>query len=67
MKNNSALIAALAELDYDQTPEEMLMIVNVLRETEKAWLNMTEAQYDQIVWGEERKKLERVQFEEIDE
>jgi uncharacterized protein YecT (DUF1311 family) len=67
MKNNSALIAALAELDYDQTHEEMLMVIKVLDETQKAWLNMTDAQYDQIVWGDERKKLERVQFEEIDE
>jgi hypothetical protein len=67
MKNNSALIAALAELDYDQTYEEMLMVTKVLDETKKAWLSMTDAQYDQIVWGDERKKLERVQFEEIDE
>jgi len=67
MKTNPALIAALAELDYDQTPEEMLMIVNVLDATKKAWLNMTDAQYNKIVWGDERKKQERVEFEEIDE
>jgi hypothetical protein len=67
MKDKTALIAALAELDYDQTPEEMLMVVNVLDATKKAWLNKTDAQYNQIVWGEERKKQERVEFEEIDE
>lgn len=67
MKNNSALIAALAELDYDQTYEEMLMVTKVLDETKKAWLSMTDAQYDQIVWGDEKKKQKRVEFEEIDE
>jgi hypothetical protein len=67
MKNNSALIAALAELDYEQTAEEMLMVINVLDATKKAWLNKTDAQYSQIVWGDERKKQERVEFEEIDE
>ena len=67
MKDKTALIAALAELDYDQTPEEMLMVVNVLDATKKSWLNKTDAQYNQIVWGEERKKQERVEFEEIDE
>jgi len=67
MKDKTALIAALAELDYDQTSEEMLMVVNVLDATKKAWLNKTDAQYNQIVWGEERKKQERVEFEEIDE
>jgi hypothetical protein len=45
----------------------MLMVINVLEATEKAWLNMTEAQYDQIAWGEERKAIERIEYEEIDE
>jgi hypothetical protein len=67
MKDKTALIAAFAELDYEQTPQEMLMVINVLEATEKAWLNMTEAQYDQIAWGEERKAIERIEFEEIDE
>jgi hypothetical protein len=67
MKDKTALIAAFAELDYEQTTEEMLMVLNVLDATEKAWLNLTEAQYDQIVWGEERKAIERIELEEIDE
>jgi hypothetical protein len=67
MKDKTALIAAFAELDYEQTTEEMLMVVNVLDATEKAWKNLTEAQYDKIVWGEERKVNERIELEEIDE
>jgi uncharacterized protein YktA (UPF0223 family) len=67
MKDKTALIAAFAELDYEQTTEEMLMVVNILEATEKAWLNKTEAQYDQIVWGEERKANERIELEEMDE
>jgi hypothetical protein len=67
MKDKTALIAAFAELDYEQTSQEMLMVINVLKATEKAWLNMTEAQYDQIVWGEERKVNKRIELEEIDE
>jgi hypothetical protein len=67
MKDKTALIAAFAELDYEQTTEEMLMVVNVLDATEKAWKNLTEAQYDQIVWGEERKVNERIELEEMDE
>jgi len=63
MKDKTALIAALAELDYDQTPEEMLMVINVLRETEKAWLNMTQADYDKLVWQDERQAIQRVEFE----
>jgi len=67
MKDKTALIAAFAELDYEQTTEEMLMVVNVLDATEKAWKNLTEAQYDKIVWGEERKVNERIELEEMDE
>jgi hypothetical protein len=67
MKDKTALIAAFAELDYEQTSQEMLMVINVLEATEKAWVNMTEAQYDKIAWGEERKAIERIEFEEIDE
>lgn len=67
MKDKTALIAAFAELDYEQTTEEMLMVVNVLDATEKAWKNLTEAQYDKIVWGEERKVNEHIELEEIDE
>ena len=63
MKDKTALIAALAELDYDQTPEEMLMVINVLRETEKAWLNMTQSDYDKLVWQDERQAIQRVEFE----
>jgi predicted lipid carrier protein YhbT len=67
MKDKTALIAAFAELDFEQTTEEMLMVVNVLDATEKAWLSLTEAQYDQIVWGEERKANKRIELEEMDE
>jgi hypothetical protein len=67
MKDKTALIAAFAELDYEQTTEEMLMVLNVLDATEKAWLSLTEAQYDQIVWGEERKVNKRIELEEMDE
>ena len=67
MKDKTALIAAFAELDYEQTTEEMLMVLNVLDATEKAWLSLTEAQYDQIVWGEEKKANKRIELEEMDE
>jgi hypothetical protein len=67
MKDKTALIAAFAELDYDENPEEMLMVVNVLRATEKAWLEKTSAQYHEMVWGDEKKALKRNEMEEMDE
>jgi hypothetical protein len=60
---NTKLIAALAELDYEDSPEELQRVIDVLDATRKAWLNMTQADYDKLVWQDERKAIERVEFE----
>jgi hypothetical protein len=60
---NTKLIAALAELDYEDSPEDIQRVIDVLDATRKAWLNMTQADYDKLVWQDERKAIERVEFE----
>jgi len=60
---NTKLIAALSELDYEESPEELQRVIDVLDATRKAWLNMTQADYDKLVWQDERKAIERVEFE----
>jgi plasmid maintenance system antidote protein VapI len=60
---NTKLIEALSELDYDQSPEEAQRILDVLDQTRKAWLNMTQADYDRLVWQDERRAIERVNYE----
>jgi len=60
---NTKLIAALAELDYEESPEEIQRVIDVLDATRKAWLNMTQADYDKLVWQDERKAIERVEYE----
>ena len=60
---NMKLIEALSELDYDQSPEEAQRILDVLDQTRKAWLNMTQADYDRLVWQDERRAIERVNYE----
>jgi hypothetical protein len=60
---NTKLIAALAELDYEESPEDIQRVIDVLDATRKAWLNMTQADYDKLVWQDERKAIERVDFE----
>jgi hypothetical protein len=60
---NTKLIAALSELDYEESPEELQRVIDVLDATSKAWLNMTQADYDKLVWQDERKAIERVEYE----
>jgi hypothetical protein len=35
----------------------------VLDATRKAWLNMTQADYDRLVWQDERVAIQAVEFE----
>jgi len=60
---NTKLIAALAELDYEDSPEELQRVIDVLDATRKAWLNMSQADYDKLVWQDERKTIERIEYE----
>jgi hypothetical protein len=60
---NTKLIAALAELDYEDSPEDIQRVIDVLDATRKAWLNMTQADYDKLVWQDERQAIERVDYE----
>jgi hypothetical protein len=60
---NTKLIAALAELDYEDSPEDIQRVIDVLDATRKAWLNMTQADYDKLVWQDERHAIQRVEFE----
>jgi len=60
---NTKLIAALAELDYEDSPEDIQRVIDVLDATRKAWLNMTQADYDKLVWQDERKAIERVEYD----
>jgi plasmid maintenance system antidote protein VapI len=60
---NRKLIQALSELDYDESPEEAQRVIDVLDATRKAWLNMTQADYDKLVWMDERHAIERVNYE----
>jgi plasmid maintenance system antidote protein VapI len=60
---NTKLIQALSELDYDESPEEAQRIIDVLDQTRKAWLNMSQADYDRLVWQDERHAIERVNYE----
>ena len=60
---NTKLIAALAELDYEDSPEDIQRVIDVLDATRKAWLNMTQADYDKLVWQDERQAIQRVEFE----
>jgi len=60
---NTKLIAALAELDYEDSPEELQRVIDVLDATRKAWLNMSQADYDKLVWQDERKSIERIDYE----
>jgi flagellin-specific chaperone FliS len=60
---NTKLIAALSELDYEESPEELQRVIDVLDATRKAWLNMSQADYDKLVWQDERKAIERVEYE----
>jgi hypothetical protein len=60
---NTKLISALAELDYDDSPEDIQRVIDVLDATRKAWLNMTQADYDKLVWRDERQAIQRVEFE----
>jgi hypothetical protein len=60
---NTKLIAALAELDYEESPEDIQRVIDVLDATRKAWLNMTQADYDKLVWADERQAIQRVEFE----
>jgi hypothetical protein len=60
---NTKLIAALSELDYEESPEELQRVIDVLDATRKAWLNMTQADYDKLVWQDERQAIQRVEFE----
>ena len=60
---NTKLNQAFAELEYDQSPEELQRIIDVLDATQKAWMNMTQADYDKIVWEDERIAIQRVEFE----
>jgi flagellin-specific chaperone FliS len=60
---NTKLIAALAELDYEESPEELQRVIDVLDATRKAWFNMTQADYDKLVWQDERQAIQRVEYE----
>ena len=60
---NTKLNQAFAELDYEQSPEDIQRVIDVLDATRKAWLNMTQANYDKLVWQDERKAIERIEFE----
>ena len=60
---NTKLIAALSELDYEESPEELQRVIDVLDATRKAWLSMTQADYDKLVWQDERQAIQRVEFE----
>ena len=60
---NTKLNQAFAELDYEQSPEDIQRVIDVLDATSKAWLNMTQADYDKLVWQDERQAIERVEFE----
>jgi flagellin-specific chaperone FliS len=60
---NTKLNAAFAELDYENSPEELQRVIDVLDATRKAWMNMTQADYDRLVWADERKAIQRVEFE----
>lgn len=59
---NTKLNQAFAELDYEQSPEELQRVIDVLDATRKAWLNMTQADYDKLVWQDERQAIQRVEF-----
>jgi hypothetical protein len=50
-------------LDYEQSPEDIQRVIDVLDATSKAWLNMTQADYDKLVWKDERQAIQRVEFE----
>jgi uncharacterized protein YecT (DUF1311 family) len=60
---NTKLNQAFAELEYEQSQEEIQRVIDVLNATEKAWMSLTQADYDRIVWLDERKAIERVEFE----
>jgi uncharacterized protein YecT (DUF1311 family) len=60
---NTKLNQAFAELDYEQSPEELQRVIDVLDATRKAWLNMSQADYDKLIWQDERHAIERVEFE----
>jgi hypothetical protein len=60
---NTKLNAAFADLEYENSPEELQRVIDVLDATRKAWLNMTQADYDKLVWQEERIAIQRVEFE----
>lgn len=63
MTNNLALIAALSELDYEESPQDIQRVIDVLDATRKAWLNMTQADYDKLIWQDERKAIQHVEYE----
>lgn len=60
---NEKLKQAFAELDYEESPDELQRVIDVLDATRKAWLNMNQADYDKLVWQDERQAIQRVEFE----
>ena len=59
---NTKLNQAFAELDYEQSPEDIQRVIDVLDATRKAWLNMTQADYDKLVWQDDRQAIQRLEF-----
>jgi hypothetical protein len=63
MKDKTALNAAFAELDYEDSSEDLLTVFALLRATEKAWQNMTDDQYERLVKQEECLAIKPIEFE----
>ena len=60
---NQKFIAAFEELDYEQSPEETQQVKDLLSATRRAWLNMTQADYDRLIWEDERIKIQQVEIQ----
>jgi hypothetical protein len=63
MKDKTALNAAFAELDYEDSAEDLLTVFALLRATEKSWQNMTDAQYERLVQQEEKLAIKPIKYE----
>jgi uncharacterized protein YecT (DUF1311 family) len=60
---NPKLNAAFEDLDFEQSSEETQRVKDVLNATRAAWLNMTQADYDRLIWEDERIKIQQVEIQ----
>jgi uncharacterized protein YecT (DUF1311 family) len=64
---NVKLNEAFKDLDFEQSPEETQRVKDLLSATRTAWLNMTQADYDRLIWEDERLAIQRIELGGVDE